>query len=72
MEQVVVGIDVSKAKLDVAILPSGEQFTLSNNRQGIGELIQRVRPLAPSRVMLEATANLNNWPSVSWPPPDWR
>ena len=35
VEQVVVGIDVSKVKLDVAILPSGEQFTVSNDRHGI-------------------------------------
>jgi transposase len=58
VEQVVVGIDVSKAKLDVAILPSGEQFTVSNDRHGIGELLQRLSPLAPSRVVLEATGKL--------------
>ena len=58
VEQVVVGIDVSKAKLDVAILPSGEQFTVSNDRHGIGELLRRVSPLAPSRVVLEATGKL--------------
>ena len=58
VEQVVVGIDVSKAKLDVALLPGGEQFTVSNDRHGIGELLRRVRPLAPSRVVLEATGKL--------------
>ena len=58
MEQVVVGIDVSKARLEVAILPSGEGFTLSNDRQGIAELVQRLRRLAPSRVVLEATGKL--------------
>ena len=57
-EQVVVGIDVSKAKLDVALLPGGEQFTVSNDRHGIGELLRRVSPLAPSRVVLEATGKL--------------
>src|SRR5438094_612361 len=31
VEQVVVGIDVSKAKFDIAILPSGEQYTVSND-----------------------------------------
>ena len=35
VEQVVVGIDVSKAKLDVALLPDGEQFTVSNDRYGL-------------------------------------
>ena len=58
VEQVVVGIDVSKAKLDVALLPNGEQFTVSNDRHGIGELLRRVSPLAPSRVVLEATGKL--------------
>src|SRR5262245_51417015 len=58
VEQVVVGIDVSKAKLDIALLPGGEQFTVSNDRHGIGELLQRVSPLAPSRVVLEATGKL--------------
>ena len=58
VEQVVVGIDVSKAKLDVAILPSGEQFTVSNDRHGVGELVRRLSPLAPSRVVLEATGKL--------------
>ena len=58
VEQVVVGIDVSKAKLDVAILPGGEQFTVSNDRHGLGELLRRLGPLAPSRVVLEATGKL--------------
>ena len=57
-EQVVVGIDVSKAKLDIAILPSGDQFTVSNDRRDIGELLQRLLPLAPNRVVLEATGKL--------------
>ncbi len=35
-EQLVVGVDVSKARLDVAISPSGEQFTVSNDRLGVG------------------------------------
>jgi transposase len=52
VEQVVVGIDVSKAKLEVAILPNGEQFTVSNDRHGMGELLTRLSPLAPSRVVL--------------------
>jgi len=64
VEQVVVGIDVSKAKLDVAILPSGEQFTVSNDRDGIARLVKRLRPLAPSRVVLEATGKLER-PAVS-------
>jgi transposase len=57
-EQVVVGIDVSKAKLDIAVLPSGERFTVTNDRGGIARLSQRLKPLLPSRVVLEATGKL--------------
>ena len=57
-EQVVVGIDVSKAKLDIVVLPSNQQFTVSNDRAGIARLLQVLRPLAPSRVVLEATGKL--------------
>src|SRR5215472_1557623 len=46
VEQVVVGIDVSKAKLDVAIWPGGEQFTVSNDRHGLGDFDTVKRPLS--------------------------
>jgi transposase len=37
-EQVVIGVDVSKARLDVAVLPTGEQFTVSNDVEGVASL----------------------------------
>jgi transposase len=58
VEQVVVGIDVSKAKLDIAILPDGEQFTVSNDLAGIRDLVARLKRLTPARVVLEATGKL--------------
>jgi transposase len=57
-EPVVVGIDVSKAKLDLAVLPGGEQFTVGNDRAGIASLMERLKALAPARVVLEATGKL--------------
>jgi transposase len=57
-EQVVVGIDVSKAKLDLVVLPSGQQFTVGNDRAGIASLVERLKPLAATRVVLEATGKL--------------
>jgi transposase len=57
-EPVVVGIDVSKAKLDVAVLPSGAQFTLSNDADGVLRLVRQLSALKPSRVVLEATGKL--------------
>jgi transposase len=50
-----IGIDVAKARLDIAVRPSGQQWTASNDDAGIGDLIARVQALAPTLVVLEAT-----------------
>jgi transposase len=51
----VVGIDVSKYHLDVHVLPSGDAFRVSHDEPGLASLIERVRPLQPTIVVLEAT-----------------
>lgn len=53
--QVIVGIDVSKDRLDVAVLPSGEAFAVGNDHAGIDRLVGRLRLLDPHVVALEAT-----------------
>ena len=50
-----VGIDVSKAHLDVYVRPSGESFRVSHDDAGFVTLIARMRPLTPTVVVLEAT-----------------
>jgi transposase len=50
-----VGIDVSKATLDVMIRPSGEYFQVENTPDGLRQLIQRLKPLALGAVVLEAS-----------------
>ena len=50
-----VGIDVSKATRDVAVRPTGLTFRVANDPAGVADLIARLRPLAPARVVLEAT-----------------
>lgn len=50
-----VGIDVSKATLDVASLPHGESWTVPNDDLGLAELTPRLVTLAPVLVVLEAT-----------------
>jgi transposase len=50
-----VGIDVSKATLDLASLPDGESWTVTNDEQGLAELAPRLVALAPTLVVLEAT-----------------
>ena len=50
-----VGIDVSKATLDVAVRPTGETWTSANAPDGIDALVARIAALAPTLVVLEAT-----------------
>ena len=52
-----VGIDVSKAQLDVALGANGETFSIANDEQGIRELLKRLTPGA-DLVILEATGGL--------------
>jgi transposase len=52
---VVVGIDVSKERLDVHVLPSGEAFFEANDAAGVGKLAGRLAELSPKIVALEAT-----------------
>lgn len=53
-----VGIDVSKDTLDVCVLPTGESYRVSNDEAGIEELRRKLQPLAPERVVMEATGGL--------------
>ena len=53
-----VGIDVSKASLDVFVRPTGERCSFPNTPTGIAALCARICRLAPTLVVLEATAGL--------------
>jgi transposase len=53
--QPVVGIDVSKATLDVAIEPTREHWQVAHDAAGIQQLVERLRQLHPERIVLEAT-----------------
>jgi transposase len=50
-----VGVDVSKAELDVAVRPSGTRWQVRNDATGIDALVERCSALAPERIVLEAT-----------------
>ena len=52
---VFVGIDVSKATLDIAVRPTGEAWTSANAPDGIDALVARIAALSPTLVVLEAT-----------------
>ena len=49
----VVGIDVSKAQLDVAVRPSGPARSIAHTEAGIATLVEQVRTLQPSAVVLD-------------------
>lgn len=55
MDAVIVGIDVSKDRLDVAIRPGGEVFAVARTGGGIEDLIGRLAAVKPHRVAIEAT-----------------
>jgi transposase len=55
MDAIVIGIDVSKDRLDVAVRPSGETFVVTRDAEGLDALIARLAPLAPTAVAVEAT-----------------
>ena len=52
---VIVGIDVSKDRLDVAVRPGGEAFFVRRDGDGIAALIERLMPLDPVAIAVEAT-----------------
>ena len=53
-----VGIDVSKAQLDVAVRPTGQRWVVSYDQTGIEGLIPQIVDLEPALVLLEATGGL--------------
>jgi transposase len=55
MDKIIVGIDVSKDRLDVVVRPSGEMFAVDRNAAGVEKLAARLRELSPHIVALEAT-----------------
>lgn len=50
-----VGVDVSKATLDVQVRPTDAQWTVANDEAGIRTLIAQLREVAPTQIVLEAT-----------------
>jgi transposase len=55
MSDTFIGIDVSKATLDVAVLPTQETFSVENNQAAYPALIARLRALSPRCIVLEAS-----------------
>ena len=55
---VFVGIDVSKAHLDIALRPTGTRWTVANDDGGITDLVAQLQEVNPTLIVLEATGGL--------------
>ena len=53
-----IGVDVSKARLDVAIRPSGENESVANDKTGIKALVKHLGEIQPALIVLEATGGV--------------
>jgi transposase len=53
-----VGIDVSKARLDIATRSSGESESVANDKTGIQTLVKRLGEIQPALIVLEATGGV--------------
>jgi transposase len=53
--RLLVGIDVATAQLDIAVRPTGDRWTVTNDEAGITALVARLQTVAPTLMVLEAT-----------------
>jgi transposase len=57
--EIFVGIDISKARLDVAVLPGAELWSVPNSDEGLDELLAKLQKVGPpTSVVMEATGGL--------------
>jgi transposase len=61
MDATVVDMDASKSQLDVHVRCSGESFVVARDAEGLAALIERLRPLEPSAIGLEATGGFETF-----------
>jgi transposase len=57
-KELFVGIDVSRDQLDGAVAPGDATFAFTNDVDGTEQLVDHLRTLAPSLVIMEATGGL--------------
>ena len=57
-EERFVGVDVSKASLEVAVRPGGERWSTANDEREMPSLVERLRQIGPTLIVVEATGGL--------------
>ena len=63
--EVIVGFDVPKAHLDVAVRPGGESRHAEHDDAGTAQVVERLQGLAPRPVLVEATGVLETAVAVA-------
>jgi len=53
-----VGIDTSSKQLDIYVRPTGQFFSVNNDKAGIKDAVKQLQPLKPTRVLIESTGRL--------------
>ena len=61
VEEVYIGIDVSKDGLDIHVHPLELDFTVSNDRRGLTTLVRRLADRRVALVVVEATGKWHRW-----------
>lgn len=54
-QEIAVGIDVSKLKLDIAVMPKKKLWQTDNSEAGIRSLVERLSAIRPDFIIIEAT-----------------
>jgi transposase len=65
MDKIVAGIDVSKDRLDVCILPGQTAFSVCNDAAGLDDLIDRFRQAEVTLIVAEATGGYETMMAAS-------
>jgi transposase len=58
-KELFIGIDVAKDVLDIAVRPTGDTWQVTNDEAGITALVNQLKTLRPTLIVLEATARLH-------------
>jgi transposase len=68
----VIGVDVSKARLDCCALPETEAWGVANDEVGVAALLEQVRSRAPQLVVMEATGGYETRVATALAAAGWR
>ena len=56
--EIFIGIDVCKARLDLLVLPTGENWSTENEDNAVAALVTKLKALQPTLIVMEATGGL--------------